>query len=87
MLKKEDQNNEETALSEIKIARTEEPAGRNVKKDSDNLAEEISAEEISAEDELNQDHFPDQEQDEDGGDSDPVIRKLESKNFPSENLF
>ena len=82
MLKKEDQNNEETALSEIKIARTEEPAGRNVKKDSDNLAEEISAE-----DELNQDHFPDQEQDEDGGDSDPVIRKLESKNFPSENLF
>ena len=82
MLKKEDQNNEETALSEIKIARTEEPAGRNVKKDSDNLAEEISAE-----DELKQDHFPDQEQDEDGGDSDPVIRKLESKNFPSENLF
>ena len=82
MLKKEDQNNEETALSEIKIARTKEPAGRNVKKDSDNLAEEMSAE-----DELNKDHFPDQEQDQDGGDSDPEIRKLESKNFPSENLF
>ena len=30
MLKKEDQINEESALGEIKIAGTEEPAGKNV---------------------------------------------------------
>ena len=83
MLKKEDQNNEEIALSEIKIDETEEPAGKNVKKAFDNLAEEMSdlEEEMSAEDDLTQDPFHDQEQDQDEGDSDPEIRKLEGKNF------
>lgn len=83
--KKEDPNDKETALSEIKIDETEGPAGKNEKKAFDNLAEEMSdlpeAEELSAEDDLTQDPFPDQEQDQDEGDSDPEIRKLEGKSF------
>ncbi len=84
MLKKEDQNNEEIALSEIKIDETEEPARKNVKKAFDNLAEEMSdlpEAEMSAEDDLTQDPLPDQKQDQDEGDSDPETRKLEGKHF------
>ena len=83
MLKEQDQNNEETALSQIEIDETEEPAGKNVKKAFDNLAEEMSdlpEAEMSAEDDLVQDPLPDQKQDRDEGVSDPEIRKLESKN-------
>ena len=85
MHKKEDPNDKETALSEIKIDETEGPAGKNENKAYDNLAEEMSdlpeAEELSAEDDLTQDPFPDQEQDQDEGDSDPEIRKLEGDMF------
>ena len=70
VLKKEDPNNEG---SEIKISWMEEPAGKSVTKSSNNPNEEI---EMAV---LTQDPNPEYDQDE--GDSDPEIRKLEGKIF------
>ena len=67
ILKKEDPNNEENVLSEIKISGKEEPAGKNVT--SDNL--EMS--------DLSSDSITEKNQEE--GDSDPETRKLEGKMF------
>ena len=67
ILKKEDPNNEENVLNEIKIDEKEEPVGKDVP--SDNL--EMS--------DMSPDSIPEKNQDE--GDSDPETRKLEGKIF------
>ena len=66
VLKKEDPNNEENVLSEIKIAGKEDPSGTNMTS-SDNL--DMS--------DLSPDSIPEKNQDE--GDSDPEIRELEGE--------
>ena len=66
-LKKEDPNNEENVLSEIKIDEKKEPVGKNVP--SDNL--EMS--------DLSSDSITEKNQEE--GDSDPETRKLGGKMF------
>ena len=67
ILKKEDPNNEENVLSEIKIDEKEEPVGKNVP--SDNLEmSDLSSDSIS-------------EKNQEEGDSDPETRKLGGKMF------
>ena len=69
VLKKEDTNNEEDVLTEIKIAGKEEPAGTNMTSDILEMSD------------LSPDSIPEKNQDEGDSDPDPETRKLEGEMF------